>query len=212
MLQDVPSPIDLRKKEDARVWAEAAMIKRPWRTEIFNAFAAAIAQDNTVEPLRILELGSGPGHLARHLLTAFPQASYVALDFSLAMHELAGEHLGDLAQRVQFMERSFRDQEWADGLGQFDFVVTNQAVHELRHKRYAGILHKQVRTCLAEGGGYLVCDHYLGAGGMSNEQLYMSVDEQKSVLSDAGFARVTQLLLKGGLVLHYAQATDTPRI
>jgi cyclopropane fatty-acyl-phospholipid synthase-like methyltransferase len=204
MFNDVPSPIDLRKIEDALDWSESAMIKRPWRTEFFRKFASTIASQNLDQSSRILELGSGPGYLAEHLLTALPDVSYVALDFSFAMHELARQRLGNLANRVQFIERSFRDTAWSDGLGQFDYVVTNQAVHELRHKRHAPMLHSQVRECLIEGGSYLVCDHFVGEGGMSNDQLYMSVDEQQSVLMNAGFVQVTQLMLKGGLVLHGA--------
>ena len=82
--------------------------------------------------------------------------------------------------------------------------MTNQAVHELRHKRYAPTLHHQVRGLLATGGNYLVCDHFAGEGGMSNSELYMTVEEQKAALFAAGFTNVEQLLLKGGLVLHRA--------
>lgn len=42
------------------------------------------------------------------------------------------------------------------------------------------------------------------ARGMSNDRLYMTVDEQRLALLDAGFTDVTQVLLKSGLVLHRA--------
>ncbi len=203
MIEDVPSPIDLRLMADAREWEATAMSKRPWRTEFFAQFAAAIASA-PIHVCRILELGSGPGFLAEHLLRKLPSVSYVALDFSPAMHQLAAERLGLLASRVQFAERSFREADWANGLGQFECVVTNQAVHELRHKCHASALHGQVRRLLSPGGCYLVCDHFAGEGGMRNEQLYMSVREQQSALLGAGFSKVEQLLLKGGLVLHHA--------
>lgn len=204
MLSDVPSPIDLRCTEDARRWAESAMSKRPWRTEFFAAFAAAIGTQSAGHSCRVLELGSGPGFLAEHLLRSHAALSYVALDFSAAMHELAAQRLGALASRVQFVERSFREAAWPEGLGQFNFVVTNQAVHELRHKRHALALHTQVKQLLVPRGGYLVCDHFFGEGGMSNDQLYMSVAEQRQALLCAGFSSVEQVMLKGGLVLHHA--------
>jgi SAM-dependent methyltransferase len=200
MLEDVPSPIDLRRREDARQWAETAQAKRPWRSEFFAAFAAAIGD----APARVLELGSGPGFLAQHLLQANPSLCYVALDFSASMHQLAAERLGALAERVEFVERSFRDPAWSEGLGSFDCVVTHQAVHELRHKRHAPALHAQVKAVLRRGGSYWVCDHFVGEGGMTDDALYMSVHEQKQALSDAGFARVQELMRKGGLVLHHA--------
>lgn len=198
---DVPSPIDLRQMRDAQQWADEAMVKRPWRTEFFAAFADALRAANA---RNVLELGSGPGFLAHHLLDALPDIVYVALDFSPAMHQLAAERLGDAARRVRFVERSFREPAWSEGLGSFDHIVTHQAVHELRHKRHACGLHAQVRQLLQPGGRYLVCDHYSGDGGMKNDQLYMSIEEQRMALEDAGFSRVTPVLLKGGLMLYCA--------
>ncbi len=201
LLQDVPSPIDLTRMDDAREWAQQAMLKRPWRTEFFAEFARVLDEG---EAQQVLELGSGPGFLARHLLEALPQIQYTALDFSAAMHELAAERLGALQSRVRFVERSFREPAWVEGLGPFDHVVTHQAVHELRHKRYTPMLHEQVRGLLAPGGRYLVCDHFSGPGGMKNDQLYMSIDEQREALQRAGFARVEPVLLKRGLMLYLA--------
>jgi SAM-dependent methyltransferase len=201
MTIDVPSPIDLRLMADARPWAETALAKRPDRPVFFDAFARLVGRDGA----RVLELGSGPGFLAGHLLHAWPTLDYVALDFSPAMHQLAAERLGDRGARVRFVERSFRDTAWSAGLGPFDAVVTHQAVHELRHKDYAQALHAQVRPLLASGGIYLVCDHFLGEGGQSNDQLYMTVDEQGDALRRAGFGDVEAVLVKGGLVLHRAR-------
>ena len=184
-LLDVPSPIDLREMSDARQWADEAMVKRPWRTEFFAAFAEVLDAGNA---RRVLELGSGPGFLAQYLLQAL----------------LAGERIGGDANRVRFVERSFRVPDWVEGLGPFDHVVTHQAVHELRHKRHTRALHEQVRGLLAPGGRYLVCDHVAGDGGMKNDQLYMSIEEQRVALAEAGFARVEPLLLKRGLMLYAA--------
>jgi SAM-dependent methyltransferase len=202
---DVPSPIDLRRSEDAHDWAEAAMVTRPYRSDFFKAFAAALAQASQGKPIHVLELGSGPGFLAEHLLKALPTLDLVALDFSPAMHELAAQRLGPLARRVTFVERSFLDAGWAEGLGPFHAVVTLQAVHELRHKRHAPALHAQVRQVLVPAGHYLVCDHFAGEGGMTNDQLYMSRNEQREALSGAGFENVEEVLVKGSLTLHHAQ-------
>lgn len=203
MIIDVPSPIDLRVIGEATEWESTALLKRPWRTEFFAEFAAAIkATPNSVN--RILELGSGPGFLADFLLQALPTITYVALDFSPAMHQLAFKRLGELNSRIIFVERRFKEPAWSQGLGLFEVIATNQAVHELRHKHYARALHSQAKELLVEGGKYLVCDHYVGDGGMKNDQLYMTVTEQREALIGAGFSRVEQLLLKGGLVLHSA--------
>lgn len=203
--EDVPSPIDLRDPSDAREWADTALQKRPWRTEFFEAFARQIQAVSP--PVRtVLELGSGPGFLAAHLLQALPAVAYTALDFSGAMHALAQDRLGTGAGRVAFMVRDFKRADWCEGLSAQDAVVTHQAVHELRHKRHAAVLHEQVRACLSPQGLYLVADHFAGEGGMANDRLYMTVQEQKAALLAAGFSHVEQVLLKGGLVLHQACA------
>ncbi|MET0351062.1 MAG: hypothetical protein ABW067_14820, partial [Rhizobacter sp.] len=84
------------------------------------------------------------------------------------------------------------------------------AVHELRHKRYAVTLHAQVLEILEPQATYLVCDHFCGPGGMTNDQLYMTVEEQRAALAGAGFGQVEALLLKGGLVLHSASLAARP--
>ena len=200
---DVPSPIDLREMTDARQWADQAMVRRPWRTEFFEAFAREL-RGSSGPGASVLELGSGPGFLARHVLEALPGIRYVALDFSSAMHQLAMERLGTLAGRVEFVERSFLAADWTQGLGIFDHVITHQAVHELRHKRHARRLHEQVLSLLARDGTYLVCDHFVGDGGMKNDQLYMTMEEQTASLLAAGFGKVETLLVKGGLALQRA--------
>jgi ubiquinone/menaquinone biosynthesis C-methylase UbiE len=136
---------------------------------------------------RVLEIGSGPGFLAKHLLESLEQISCVLLDFSPTMHEFAKARLIGLESRVRFIERDFKQENWWEGLGRYDCGVSNQAVHELRHKRHAMQLHSQVRRILQSDGLYLVCDHFVGDGGMKNAQLHMSIDEQKQALLAAGF-------------------------
>ena len=201
MTDDVPSPIDYKRLSEAREWAATAMVKRPWRADFFAEFASAI-KNSGLPVQRILDLGSGPGFLAEYLLNAFPAINYVALDSSAAMHQLAAERIGPFGARIQFVERNLREPEWSENLGQFECVVTIQAVHELRHKRYARGLHEQVRRLVVPGGQYLVCDHFAGEGGMENSQLYMTMDEQRTALINAGFVGVSQVLIKESLVLH----------
>lgn len=204
--RDVPSPIDFHRREEARAWAEAAMEKRPGRGKLFALFAAELGSAQP-EVRRVLELGSGPGFLAAHLLGALPELSLTLLDFSAAMHELAAERLGPAARRARFVERDLREPGWAEGLGPFDAVVTLQAVHELRHKRRAPGLHRAVAGLLAPGGLYLVGDHFCGPGGMEDARLYMSLPEQREALEGAGFEGVTELARVGTLVLHRAHRT-----
>lgn len=187
----------------AREWAATVTSKRPWREQFFQQFIDELRVVDGA-PLRVLELGSGPGFLAQRILEAIPSVAYTMLDFSPAMHELARERLGSHMRHVRPILADFKDESWSDGLGEFDAVVTMQAVHELRHKKHARTLHQTVRSLLSPHGRYLVCDHYAGGEGMANTALYMTVDEQRACLEAAGFGDVTNVLELRGMVLYRA--------
>jgi SAM-dependent methyltransferase len=198
---DVPTAVDFHNPEHALEWTRTTPIKRPWRTHFFAAFANALAP---LPSPRILELGSGPGHLARELLASIAPQSYIALDFSAAMHALAREHLGPLADRVTFIQRNFRDPQWTTDLGPFDAVLTQQAAHETRHRRHLVPLLAQARTVLAPGGLLLYCDGYVTA--TSKPLLLLERDEQPRALEQAGFSGVHCLHDEGGMALYAATA------
>jgi hypothetical protein len=102
-----------------------------------------------------------------------------------------------LAPKIQwFIESDFRQENWCEGIGRFDCIATNQTVHELRHKRHARQLHSQVRGTLNSKGLYLVCDHFVGDGGMQNTELFMSVEEQQQALLAAGLPESKKFLLR----------------
>jgi SAM-dependent methyltransferase len=196
---DVPTAVNFLEPAHARTWTAETTLKKPWRAQFFAAFCAALPD----ERLRILEVGSGPGHLAREILTHRDVAEYVALDFSDAMHELAREHLGELAAHVTFVTRNFRSPDWVAGLTGFDAVVTQQAVHEARHKRHAQPLLVQARTTLAPSGLLLFCDSY--ASPSSKPHLFLERDEQPAVLHAAGFATIELLRDEHGMALYAAR-------
>ncbi len=198
---EVPSPVDFRLMRDALEWERKA-VQRPYREEFFAAICNELNRPGD-RASTVLDIGSGPGFLAAHILATLPSTKLTLLDFSPAMHALARKRLIAFHHRVDFVERNFKEPGWWTGLETFDAVVTLQAVHELRHKSYATRFHRQVRNLLKSRGQYLVCDHYLGRDAMNNHRLYMTVDEQRESLEKAGYA-VREILVKGGRVLFSA--------
>lgn len=195
--EDLPILVDFRDPATARTWIEETRIKRPYRPRFFAAFCAALA---TRRSLRVLELGSGPGQLAREILTRCDVHTYVALDFSPAMHAIAIEHLGALASRVTFVTRDFREPSWPDGLGTFDAIVTLQAAHETRHKRHLVPLLERARTVLVPGGVLLYADHYLTPE-TKLPGLAPTREDQPLALARAGFRDVDLRHEEGNMAL-----------
>jgi len=64
--QDIPSPVDFHSEEAAQAWAKEAEQKLPSRLEFFNFFVAELTAR---QPKTALELGSGPGFLAKYILS-----------------------------------------------------------------------------------------------------------------------------------------------
>lgn len=195
--EDLPIRVDFRDAATARGWIEDTRIRRPYRPRFFAAFCSALIDG---QRLRVLELGSGPGQLAREILTHCDVRTYVALDFSPAMHEIAAEHLGELASRVTFVTRDFREPTWPADLGEFDAVITLQAAHETRHKRHLVPLLERVRAVIAVGGVVLYADHYR----MPDSKLpglLPARDDQPLGLQRAGFVDVELRYEEGAMAL-----------
>jgi SAM-dependent methyltransferase len=205
---DVPSPIDFHDPIQARAWVEDTVRRRPYRADFFVAFVAALNERGSRAP-DILELGSGPGHLAEQILRHCAVRRCVALDFSAAMHDLARARLKPFIDRVDFVQRDFREPDWGEGLGRFDAVVTLQAAHETRHKRHLPAFLRTARERLIAGGPLLYADHYAEEGSDKNPHLMVAREEQPIALENAGFGKVTLLLDNGGMALYAATNTIT---
>ena len=114
LIQEVPSPIDLKNPQEALTWAQEANKKRPWRYEFFDYYVNIIqqlklSQSETEQP-HVLELGSGPGFLAKHILNLNSEMLYTAIDFSEAMHELSkSKLLSSELERTTYLIADFKN-------------------------------------------------------------------------------------------------------
>jgi SAM-dependent methyltransferase len=199
--EDVPSPVDFHNPDEARAWVEETVRKRPWRPKFFEEFARAI-NESALAPLEILEIGSGPGHLAEHILNTCPVRKFVALDFSSAMHAIARERIERFGSKVEFVQIDFREKHWPTDLGKFSVAMTMQAAHEMRHKKHLIEFLCSARETLFENGLFLYCDHYAQAENAENTPLFATREEQSKALLAAGFESVKCILDEGGIALY----------
>jgi SAM-dependent methyltransferase len=186
---DVPYGEDFHDEAEAAAWAESAVRKRPWRPVLFDLFVTSALGSHVSAP-RVLELGSGPGFLAQHVLDRCPSiARYTLLDFSEAMLAQSRRRLGRHEGRTAFVRADFKSDSWpADAGAPFDLVFSLQAVHELRHKRHAPRLYAQIRSRLSPAAQLVVCDHQPdSAPSPRHRVLYMTISENLTELAKAGF-------------------------
>ena len=178
-------------------WAKAADVTRPWRSEL-RIGIAEILRDLLSPPLRILELGPGPGLLAEALLATCVVDSYILFDFSQPFLDMCRDRVGKSAA-AQFVLGDFTLPDWPTLLDPpFDAVVSMQSVHEVRHKRHVAALYRQVLPLLRPDGLYIVCDHMPREDDPRSVALHSTEAEQHRAMNSAGFVGVTtQVLLHG---------------
>lgn len=182
--------VDLQDSAIARKWAIETATNKPWRAEFRESFAELL-RPFAKAPIRILELGSGPGLLAKRILRDVPVREYVLFDFSDPMMQMARETLGPRAE-VSYHIGDFRSHDWASKVpGVFDAVVSMQAVHEIRHKRHVPWLYAQTATLLRSGGLLIVSDAEPTADQSAQlRQLASTRREQEHAMLWAGFEGV----------------------
>lgn len=205
---DLPYGENFHDDAEAAAWADSAARKRPWRPGIFDLFVAAISESSITNP-RVLELGSGPGFLAEHVLDRCPSiAHYTLLDFAKPMLTLSRHRLGQHLARTVFVQADFKTDGWTELVARpLDFVISTQAVHELRHKRHAPRLYSRIRRMLADESEFIVCDHLPeSAPTPRHRRLYMSIDENLAALSDAGFSDAKLVWSEHEMALYRARA------
>lgn len=115
-------------------------------------------------PKRILDLGCGDGILGRFLLSRFPSASGLFVDFSEPMLDAARVNVGTLANAT-VAKADFSSPQWIEVAGRhgpFDIVVSGFAIHHQPDERKLG-LYSEVFDLLAPGGIFLNLEHVASA-------------------------------------------------
>jgi len=101
----------------------------------------------------IVELGSGPGYLASHLLARLPQVRYYAIDFSEPMFAIARSRLAAHASRVGYVHADLVIDPWWTLIPErVDAVVSTWALHDLGGSEVIGAVYQGCARLLLQGG------------------------------------------------------------
>jgi SAM-dependent methyltransferase len=125
----------------------------PNREERFDVMIGALAALCGEAP-HIVDLGSGPGSLARRVLERLPNARVTALDMDPVLLAIGRNALGDQGGRLRWLDADLRSRWRPDDGEQVDAAVSTTALHWLRSDALAA-LYRHLGTVLAPGGVFV---------------------------------------------------------
>ncbi len=179
--------------EFVRGWADRFVPTEP-RLRLFDLVSEEI-EKLSKRDAHVVELGVGPGYMARHILQRNVNVSYEALDFSIEFLEIARETIGDLAHRVLFTNADLMDQCWPDKLsGKPDAIVSTWALHDLGSQTAVADVYRRCFETLPVGGVLVNGDFIKPAGtGWDYEPGRFEIERHLEFLHQAGFANARSL-------------------
>jgi SAM-dependent methyltransferase len=131
-----------------RGWADRFVPTAP-RLQLFDLILDQIRRPNS----HVLELGIGPGYMARHILERNQTISYEGLDFSEVFFEIARETVGDMLDRVTLTKADLMDQAWPRQLSRRpDAIISTWALHDLGGQQAVADVYARCYETLPAGG------------------------------------------------------------
>ncbi|EQD65321.1 Methyltransferase type 12, partial [mine drainage metagenome] len=106
-----------------------------------------------------MDLGTGPGPLAKRIVERFPRARVVLVDHDTSLLKVAEEALRPFGRRVRPVKLDYSKKGWErrPPLRRFHAVVTSLALHDLPRSQ-TPTLYRAVSSLLRPGGVFLNSD------------------------------------------------------
>jgi len=149
----------------------SAYLKRADQVPHRSAGEAALLDEIPGGSCRVLDLGCGDGRLLEFVLRERPQATGVALDFSLPMLDQLRTRFGPMA-RAEIVHHNLEFP--LPVLGTFDAVVSSFAIHHLAHERKRQ-LYEEIWKLLDAGGVFCNLEHVLSASPYAHERFLLAM-------------------------------------
>ena len=143
-------------EEDSAVYRALAEVAVPRREEQLATLLCLLPFGKD-DAFRIVDLGCGEGVLEYAALSAFPNATVLALDGSESMREHALGLLKPFGERVDVRHFALESDDWRGELGGADCVVSSLVVHHLNDGGKRKLFH-EARERMNDGGALMLID------------------------------------------------------
>jgi len=180
--------------EFVRGWASRFVPTEP-RLQLFDMILAEVEKLGKPDA-HVLELGTGPGYIARHMLERNTSIGFEALDFSDVFMDVARETIGDLTHRVVFTNADLMHQDWPQKLAkQPDAIIATWALHDLCGEQPDADVYARAYETLP-AGGLLANGDFIKPDGTDWEYELgrFEIDRHLEFLRAAGFKDPTSLV------------------
>ena len=132
-------------------WADR-FVPTPPRIALFDLILERVSAPG-LPNAHVLELGLGPGYMARHILERNRGLSYEGLDFSEEFFDVARKTIGSYMPRVKLTKADLMDQAWPHSLSrQPGAIVSTWALHDLGGQQAVADVYARCHEVLPEGG------------------------------------------------------------
>ena len=171
-----------------RGWANRFVPTAP-RLQLFDMILDQITRAGVANP-HVVELGIGPGYMARHILERNATISYEGVDFSDVFFAIAKETVGDLLHRVTLTKADLKDQTWPRSLSRTPgAIISTWALHDLGDQRSVAAVYARCYETLPDGG-VLINGDFIKPDGASwdYEPGRFEIDRHLELLRQAGFS------------------------
>lgn len=184
-------------------WADRFVPTAP-RLALFDMILDQIRQLGIAEA-NVLELGIGPGYMARHILERDRTIRYEGLDFSTVFFDVATRTLGDLRSRVTLTKADLTDPSWPSHLARAPHaIISTWALHDLGGQQPVADVYRRCCETLPQGG-ILVNGDFIKPEGTAwdYEPGRFAIERHLTLLRQAGFSDATSLH-------HFEREIDQP--
>ncbi len=142
---------EFHESEFVRGWANRFVPTEP-RIRLFDMILDRISQPG-VPNTHVVELGIGPGYMARHILERNGKISYEGVDFSEVFFEIAKQTVGDQMHRVNLTAADLIDQDWPRNLSRTPgAIISTWTLHDLGNQQAVADVYARCYETLPEGG------------------------------------------------------------